>query len=918
MAVAKGHLDGRSSSCLRKYRIFFVFGITILVAQVYLAYMFFALENEDRKIVRLFSGEGDSSQPEEGEGLPKGSRQLKLPPDKQGNTNKSFQSHRNRTTRVKLDLKSLNFTPGCEVTGREAVSAVTRAQSQKCKQRIVNVTCLSQQGLLYPEKLQSWCPHSLGFSVMPKSLGCFTDDKTPKLLSGYYAVFKGNNSPDRCAYVCLQSGYPYAGVEYSSDCYCGMEEPPQTKRLPDSSCNMKCPGESKYSCGGYLTINVFWTGIQRFKAQEARNSSSRTAKETPARIAYLLTVNGRASRQVKRLISILYEPSHLFYIHVDARQDYLYREMLKVEKMCKLKNIRVARGAGLRHASIWGGASLLTTLLSSAREILSDPHHWDFLVNLSESDFPVKSNARLIEFLTWNKGMNFVKSHGREVQRFITKQGLDKTFVECEARMWRVGDRKLPLGIQVDGGSDWVALSRDFVEYVTKSMPDPLVSGLLKVFQYTLLPAESFFHTVLRNSRFCDTYVDNNLHVTNWKRKLGCKCQYRAVVDWCGCSPNDFKLEDFSRIRNTAERNLFFARKFEPVIDQRIIDRVEEWLYPSKSNVTTRSKGYDMYWQSLYHHGDLSPVADDALLTISSSLARLAFRKIKVDPRKINLLETTAYFKQNHFAGVLIRAEVNTKNFESSTFQHDFPDRIESLVYLKRNYSTSRTWLGRIQTLLVGTDYDQKEQTFRNLLGGIGPLSSPVLFYEFDAGLVTPRNLSVLWVDPHGKLADVNQLQLEEMALNGHVKPQLGDCLVIGTWKVILVSDSAVVAKLNFLVTPLAYWKNQRISAAKARELHSGPSTPYQISEDINERWKSFLETKTRPENVFEKRTNSENDQWIDTLVSEYYEVDRTCYAADNISAVRKSKIKLQRCFETDWSSLSPDPKADIENLCQN
>lgn len=36
------------------------------------------------------------------------------------------------------------------------------------------------------------------------------------------------------------------------------------------------------------------------------------------RIAYLLTVNGRASRQVKRLISILYHPSHLFYIHVDA------------------------------------------------------------------------------------------------------------------------------------------------------------------------------------------------------------------------------------------------------------------------------------------------------------------------------------------------------------------------------------------------------------------------------------------------------------------------------------------------------------------------------------------------------------------------------------------------------------------------
>lgn len=55
-----------------------------------------------------------------------------------------------------------------------------------------------------------------------------------------------------------------------------------------------------------------------FKAQEARNSSSKSTDEAPVRIAYLLTVNGRASRQVRRLISSLYDPSHLFYIHVDA------------------------------------------------------------------------------------------------------------------------------------------------------------------------------------------------------------------------------------------------------------------------------------------------------------------------------------------------------------------------------------------------------------------------------------------------------------------------------------------------------------------------------------------------------------------------------------------------------------------------
>lgn len=65
----------------------------------------------------------------------------------------------------------------------------------------------------------------------------------------------------------------------------------------------------------------------------------------------------------------------------------------------------------------------------------------------------------------------------------------------------------------------------------------------------SLSPLQSFFHTVLENSPHCDTMVDNNLRITNWNRKLGCKCQYKHIVDWCGCSPNDFKPQDFHRFQ---------------------------------------------------------------------------------------------------------------------------------------------------------------------------------------------------------------------------------------------------------------------------------------------------------------------------------------------------------------------------------
>lgn len=63
------------------------------------------------------------------------------------------------------------------------------------------------------------------------------------------------------------------------------------------------------------------------------------------------------------------------------------------------------------------------------------------------------------------------------------------------------------------------------------------------------LHLQSFFHTVLENSAHCETMVDNNLRLTNWNRKLGCKCQYKHIVDWCGCSPNDFKPSDLPRLQ---------------------------------------------------------------------------------------------------------------------------------------------------------------------------------------------------------------------------------------------------------------------------------------------------------------------------------------------------------------------------------
>lgn len=110
----------------------------------------------------------------------------------------------------------------------------------------------------------------------------------------------------------------------------------------------------------------------------------------------------------------------------------------------------------------------------------------------------------------------------RVCSRFIRKQGLDRLFFECDTHMWRLGDRKIPEGVSVDGGSDWFLLNRMFVKYVINSQDD-LVTNMKRFYAYTLLPAEvvCFFLILLfwcfqllpnsliasRNSTYCACFI---------------------------------------------------------------------------------------------------------------------------------------------------------------------------------------------------------------------------------------------------------------------------------------------------------------------------------------------------------------------------------------------------------------------------
>lgn len=151
----------------------------------------------------------------------------------------------------------------------------------------------------------------------------------------------------------------------------------------------------------------------------------------------------------------------------------------------------------------------------------------------------------------------------------------------------------------------------------------------------------------------------------------------------------------------------------------------------------------------------------------------------------------------------------------------------------------------------------------------------------------------------------------------GYVKPQLGDYLSVGTWNLLLVANNTLVAKIKFLITPLAYWKNQDINISKSKEINNNYRHKYSVTEETVKKWSSFLNSAIPHEQDNSMGYQYEADyynlnKWIDTLVHKYYQIDEMCVTNGLINT-----IAIEKCVDTQWSSLSPDTKADISNLCQ-
>jgi hypothetical protein len=273
-------------------------------------------------------------------------------------------------------------------------------------------------------------------------------------------------------------------------------------------------------------------------------------------IAYLILVH-RYSDQFKRLFKSIHDPSNHYLIHVDKNSGPELEADIR-QFLSAYPNSAVLDG----QKALWGGYSLVDAELRGMAQLLTMGAEWEFFINLSGQDFPLKSQKQITRYLSARRGKEFIKVLDQAKVRPDTLPRIQKYVLELGDRIVETFvTRKFLAGATPYIGNQWMIVSRAFCQFVCH---DPAAERYKAFYRNTFIADEGFFQTVMMNTKAHGDIVSDDLRTIDWVPDGDIKLR-----------PRTFTSEDAARLIASPD---LFARKFDMSVDAGILDILESHL----------------------------------------------------------------------------------------------------------------------------------------------------------------------------------------------------------------------------------------------------------------------------------------------------------------------------------------------------
>jgi hypothetical protein len=288
-----------------------------------------------------------------------------------------------------------------------------------------------------------------------------------------------------------------------------------------------------------------------------------------------------------RLIEQLYEPGHVFVIHVDGKEASSETYQRLADYAASRHHVHVL-GNERRVRINWGGFSMVNATLQILKYAFAinepdrQPLEFDKFYHVASTSYPLASNFEIRrKIASFPLDANFVYTIMKPTR---PAPSIWHYFVECDDALHRIY-RLPPLqnathGVEMYTSSQWFIISREFAEYLANPQPGSFAYEYLDYIEHVVVADETFFGTVLRHTEFCTKHHNNNflhLQFDRWESDLpaGQRDERKCMMldpNHCGRSPTTMTI-DYVDILELSDE--LFARK---VSRQNFCDRLHNIL----------------------------------------------------------------------------------------------------------------------------------------------------------------------------------------------------------------------------------------------------------------------------------------------------------------------------------------------------
>ncbi len=283
-------------------------------------------------------------------------------------------------------------------------------------------------------------------------------------------------------------------------------------------------------------------------------------------IAYFILVH-RLPEQFKRMFKAIYDPANHYLIHVDKSSGPKLEADIAAF-VSPYQNTAMLKG----QKANWGGYSLVDAELRGMKQLLAMNDEWSHYINLSGQDFPLKSQSYIKDYLTKNKGKEFIRVLNQAQLRPDTMHRVKQVCVEVMGRIVRTPiARHFLKGAIPYIGTQWKIVSREFCEYACHA---PEADRFKRFYKNSFIADESFFQTLMMNGAPHGKIVRDDLRMIDWVPDGDIKLR-----------PRTFGSEDAGALVNSPN---LFARKFDAQEDSKILDILERHIARPINAVTAR------------------------------------------------------------------------------------------------------------------------------------------------------------------------------------------------------------------------------------------------------------------------------------------------------------------------------------------